>query len=369
MAKDYYKILGVPKTSTEDDIKKAYRKLAHQHHPDKQGGNEGKFKEVNEAYQILSNKEKRAQYDRFGQVFEGGQGGSNPFAGGFSTSDFGGFSAGFGGFGGENGDLNDIFETIFEQFGGASGHRRKTYAQGSDIEIIQELTLEEVFRGVNRRINFKTYLVCGDCQGLGHDKSKGFEICDACGGRGEVNVERKTFFGQFSQVRVCSECSGSGQLPKSPCPKCKGKGRVSGNREANVSIAPGVEDGQIIKLQGAGEAGERQGGVGDLYVIVRVKPHSVFIRKKEDLYLTKDIGIAEALLGKDILIADVSGEIFPVKIPGGFSLQEKMKMAHRGMPKLGSSSHGDLYISFNLKLPKHISGKAKKLLEDLEGEF
>lgn len=369
MAKDYYKILGVGKTATEDDIKKAYRKLAHQHHPDKQGGNEGKFKEVNEAYQILSNKDKRAQYDRFGQVFEGGQGGSNPFAGGFSASDFGGFSGGFGGFGGGNGDLNDIFETIFEQFGGASGHRRKTYAQGSDIETVQELTLEEAFRGVNRRINFKTYLVCGDCQGLGHDKSKGFETCNVCGGRGEINVERKTFFGQFAQVRACSECSGSGQLPKSPCPRCKGKGRVSGEREVNVNIAPGVEDGQIIKLQGAGEAGERQGGVGDLYVVVRIKPHSSFTRKKEDLYLTKDIGIAEALLEKDIPIADIGGDDFSVKIPGGFSLQEKMKVARRGMPKLGSSSRGDLYISFNLKLPKHISGKAKKLLEDLQGEF
>ena len=136
-----------------------------------------------------------------------------------------------------------------------------------------------------------------------------------------------------------------------------------------MNIAPGVEDGQIIKLHGAGEAGERQGGVGDLYVIVRIKSHSAFTRKKEDLYLTKDIGIAEALLEKDIPIADISGEVFSVKIPGGFSLQEKMKVSHRGMPKLGSSSRGDLYITFNLKLPKHISSKAKKLLEDLQSEF
>ncbi len=378
MNKDYYKILGVGKTATEEEIKKAYRKLAHQHHPDKQGGDEGKFKEVNEAYQVLSNKEKRAQYDRFGQVFEGGQGGGNPFAGGFSGADFNGFGFGQGGQpgagfnwnfgGGGERDINDIFETIFEQFGGSAG-RRKTYAQGSDVETVQEITLEEAFRGVKRTLNFKTYLVCGDCEGLGHDKSKGFATCTVCGGRGEINVERKTFFGQFAQVKVCHECSGSGQLPKAPCPNCKGKGRVSGNKEVNISIAPGVEDGQIIKIQGGGEAGERQGGVGDLYAVVKIKPHPVFTRKKEDLFMTKDINVSEALLEKEISIPDISGEKFSVKIPGGFSLQEKMKVSHRGMPKFGSSSRGDLHISFNLKLPKRVSSRARKLLEDLENEL
>ncbi|MGC9603452.1 MAG: DnaJ C-terminal domain-containing protein [Minisyncoccia bacterium] len=375
MNKDYYKILGVGKTATEEDIKKAYRKLAHQYHPDKQGGNEAKFKEINEAYQVLSNKDKRAQYDRFGQVFEGGgAGGGNPFAGGF-PNDFGGFGfggqPGGGGFnwnvGGGEGDLNDIFETIFEQFGG--GRRRQTYAQGSDAEIVQDIGLEEAFRGLKRTLNFKTYLVCDACQGLGHDKNKGFDTCGMCGGRGEINVERKTFFGQFAQVKTCPDCSGSGQIPKSPCPKCKGKGRVFGAKEVTIDIAPGVEDGQIIKIQGGGEAGERQGGVGDLYVVVKIKPHSAFVRKKEDLYMSKDIGLTEALLEKDIHVTDISGEKFSVKIPGGFSLQEKMKIPHRGMPKFGSSSRGDLYISFNLKLPKRVSGKAKKLLEDLEGEL
>ncbi len=369
MNKDYYKILGVSKAATEEEIKKAYRKMAHQHHPDKQGGNEAKFKEVNEAYQVLSNKEKRAQYDRFGQVFSAGGGpayGGEGFPGGF-PGDFGGFNWNFNG--GDQVDLNDIFESIFDQFGGAGGRRRQTYAQGSDVETVQEITLEEAFRGVKRNFNFKMYLVCDSCQGLGHDKSKGFDTCAMCGGRGEINVERKTFFGQFSQVRSCPDCSGSGQVPKSPCPKCKGKGRVSGNKEVNVSIAPGVEDGQIIKIQGGGEAGERNGGVGDLYVIVKVKPHPVFTRKKEDLFMMKDIGLAEALLEKEIPITDVGGEKFSVKIPAGFSLQERMKVSRRGMPKMGSSLRGDLYITFNMKLPKHLSSKAKKLLGDLEGEL
>lgn len=371
---DYYKVLGVSRTATEDDIKKAYRKLAHQYHPDKQGGDEKRFKEINEAYQVLSNKDKRSQYDRFGQVFEGGAPGGNPFAGGFS-GDFGGFSAGFGGFGGGQGgfnvDINDIFESIFDQFGGASAGRRgrQTYAQGSDIEINQEITLEEAFHGLTRNVSFKTYLVCDVCQGLGHDKSKGFNTCSMCGGRGEINVERKTFFGQFAQVKTCPDCSGSGQIPKAPCSKCKGKGRVAGEKDVKISIASGIEDGQIIKIQGGGEAGERNGGVGDLYVHVKVKNHPVFSRKKEDLFMVKDVGLAEALLEKEIPITDVGGEKFHVKIPVGFSLQEKMKVPHRGMPKLGLSSRGDLYVTFNMKLPKHLSSKAKKLLEDLEEEL
>lgn len=371
MSKDYYKVLGVSRTATEEDIKKAYRKLAHQHHPDKQGGDEKKFKEINEAYQILSNKEKRTQYDRFGQVFDGGSpGGGNPFAGGFS-GDFSGFgSQGF------NVDINDIFESIFDQFGGQPfggfgqrGGKRQTYAQGSDAELNLDISLEDAFRGLKRSVSFRTYLVCDVCRGLGHDKEKGFNNCSVCGGRGEINVERKTFFGQFAQVKICSECSGTGQIPKAPCSNCKGKGRVSGTKEVSVTIAPGIEDGQIIKIQGGGEAGERNGGVGDLYVNVRVIPHQIFTRKKEDLYINKDIGLTEALLEKEIPITDVSGEKFSVKIPAGFSLQEKMKVSHHGMPKMGSSSRGDLYIAFNLKVPKHLSSKAKKLLEDLGEEI
>lgn len=366
-------MLGVSKTATEDDIKKAYRKLAHQHHPDKQGGDEKKFKEINEAYQVLSNKDKRTQYDRFGQVFEGGVPGGNPFAGGFS-GDFGGFGGGQGGF---NVDINDIFESIFDQFGGQpfggfpgqGGRRRQTYAQGSDAELNLDISLEDAFRGLKRSVSFRTYLVCDVCRGLGHDREKGFSTCSVCGGQGKINVERKTFFGQFAQVKICSECSGSGQIPKSPCSNCKGKGRVAGTKEVSINIAPGIEDGQIIKIQGGGEAGERNGGVGDLYVHVRVIPHQAFVRKKEDLYLKKDIGLSEALLEKEIPITDVGGEKFHVRIPAGFSLQEKMKVPHRGMPKMGASSRGDLYVSFNLKVPKHLSSKAKKLLEDLEEEI
>jgi molecular chaperone DnaJ len=368
MAKDYYKILGVPKNASEEEIKKAYRRLAHQYHPDRPGGNEAKFKEINEAYQVLSNKEKRAQYDRFGQVFEGQSG---PASGG------GGWPYGFGpeGFRWEGGfedwgDLSDIFESIFEQFG---GRRRRTYTQGSDIEIVQEITLEEAFSGVRKKIRYETYTACDTCGGLGYDKKQGLRQCSMCHGRGEIRVERKTFFGNVSQIRTCTECGGRGEVPNKSCSVCRGTGRVISSKEVIVEIAPGIEDGQIIKIKGAGETGERGGGAGDLYVVIKIKPHPIFERRKNDLYMVKEISITEALLGKEIICSDISGEKFSVIIPPGFNFREKLKVPGRGMPRFGSLSghlgRGDLYITFNLKLPKHLSNRAKKLLEELDKEL
>ena len=373
MAKDYYNILGVAKNASEEEIKKAYRKLAHQHHPDKTGGNESKFKEVNEAYQVLGNKEKRAQYDQFGQVFEGGQPGGpggSPFGGqGFRWEDF----AGFGGQGGVNfngGDFGDIFETIFDQFGG--GRPRQTYRRGSDIEAREELSLEDAFTGVKRSLRFKTHIQCETCKGLGYDKAKGEKTCTTCQGQGQVREERRTFFGNFSQVKACPACSGRGQIPNAPCKACSGAGRVSGTREVEVVIAPGVEDGQVVKIIGKGEAGEHGSETGDLYIVVHVKPHKVFARTKNELFMEHEIRFSDALLERPITLTDIGGDRFTVKVPPGFNFKEKLKVPDRGMPRFGSLSgklgRGDLYISFILKSPKHLSGKAKKLLEELEGE-
>ncbi len=370
MNKDYYSVLGVEKTASEDEIKKAFRKLAHQYHPDKSGGDDKKFKEINEAYQVLSNKEKRAQYDRFGQAFSAGGGpayGGEGFPGGF---DFGNFPGGFpGGMNWETGgaqDFSDIFESFFEQFGGG---RRKTYAQGNDIEVIQEITLEEVLSGVSRHLGLKTYVPCNVCHGLGYDKKQGVSQCATCRGRGEIKVERRTFFGNFAQVKACPECGGSGEVPKAPCPECKGKGRVIGRKEITVQIAPGIEDGQIIKIAGAGEAGEKSGGSGDLYVVVRVKPHPVFKRQKADLYATAGVNILDALIGKEIVIEGLGGEKLRVEIPRGFALQEKIRVPGKGLPHFGGGARGDVYVTLDVRLPKHLSEKAKKLLKDLEGEI
>jgi molecular chaperone DnaJ len=369
MSKDYYSILGVQRSASEDEIKKAYRKLAHQYHPDKSGGDEKKFKEINEAYQILSNKEKRAQYDQFGTTFEQGQyGGHSGFSGfgGFNPNDFQNwnFQSGF-----NTGDFGDIFETIFEQFGGGGGGKRETYHHGSDIETHIDLTLEDAFFGLKRAMKFKTYVVCKECTGIGHDATKGFSTCTKCNGKGEIRVEKKTFFGNFAQVKSCDVCFGKGKMPNKTCGMCGGIGRISDTKEVEVDIAPGVEEGQVVKIKGGGEAGERGGGSGDLYVHIRVKQHSLFKRKKNDLYTTKEVKIADVLLGKKIKMKDINGSDFDFLIPSDFSFDVPFRISGRGMPHLGTSSRGDLFVHFSLKMPKKLSKKAKELLEALEKEI
>lgn len=367
--KDLYSILGVARDASEEDIKKAYRKLAHQYHPDKAGGNEAKFKEVNEAYQVLSHKEKRAQYDRFGSTSNAPGGGAAPGWEGFS---------GFGGqggqwnvnFGEDMGDLGDIFETFFG--GQAAGARRPTYTRGSDIEIHEEITLEEAFKGLSKTLRYQTYVECVRCGGAGSEKSKGTKKCTKCQGKGEIREERQTFFGKFAQTRSCPECHGRGEVPNEKCHECKGSGRVMQTREARVEIAPGIEDGQIIKLAGYGEAGEFGHGSGDLYIVVRVKQSTRYERRKSDLITDKDIRIADLLLGREIEMKDVDNAAFNVRVPAGFNVREPLKVAGRGMPRFSgfsSSSRGDLYIRFNLITPKSISSKAKKLLEELDVEM
>lgn len=370
MGKDYYKILGIPREATSDDIKKAYRKLAHQHHPDKKGGDEAKFKEINEAYQVLSSVEKRSQYDRFGRVFDGSSGmgggeqGWNPFgagAEGFRWS---------GGMGSEDlGDFGDIFETIFSQFG---GKRRQTYAHGSDIEIAIDLTLEDSFNGVSRVVSFRTHEKCAICHGVGFDESKGVKQCGVCGGRGEVRVERKTFFGNFAQVQTCPQCHGRGKVPEKECTKCSGAGRITGQKDVRVQIPRGIEDGQVVKVAGAGEAGERGSKSGDLYLVVRVKPSAVFERRKDDLFVHYDVRLIDILLSKKMFIKGIDGEQIEFTISPGFNLKEKFKVANQGMPKFGSSpgssTRGDLFITINAKVPR-LSQRGRKLLEELADEF
>lgn len=365
MSKDYYSVLGVSRGASKEEIKKAYRKLAHQYHPDKQGGDEKKFKEVNEAYQILSNEEKRAQYDQFGTTFsaQGGEGFSG--FGGFNPSDFQNwnFHTNF-----DSADFGDIFETIFEQFGGERG-KRQTYRHGSDVETNLELSLEEAFFGEKRKISFHTHITCNECGGIGHDASKGFSTCTKCRGKGEIRVEKKTFFGNFAQVKACDGCSGSGQVPNKTCGACKGTGRVSDTKDVSVEIAPGVEDGQVIKIKGGGEAGERGGGSGDLYVNIRIKTHPIFKRKRSDLYTNKEVKIADVLFGRKIKMKDINGIDFEFSLPTDFGFDAPFRIQGRGMPHLGTSSRGDLYINFSLKMPKKLSKKAKDLLEELEKEI
>ncbi len=363
MPKDYYQILGLEKGASEEEIKKAYRKLAHVYHPDKAGGDENKFKEINEAYQVLSNKEKRAQYDQFGRVFEGG----SPFGGGpFGGFDFRGFDFGVDPSNLNFEDLsgvNDIFEAFFEGLGVKK--RRKTYHRGADMEILKEITLEDVFRGATETINFETFILCKSCNGQGHFPKEGFTKCGTCDGRGEIRESRQTFFGQFSQVRPCAKCFGQGEIPNKICKECHGSGRIHDQRKVQVELAPGISDGQLIKIVGAGQAGERGAGGGDLYIRVKIKPHHIFTRVNNDLLVKKELNLIDVLLGKKIEIPTISGGKINVEIPEGFNLRERLRIPGEGMPRFGNFGRGDLYVEFQIKTPKKMSSKIKKLLEDL----
>ncbi len=360
MSKDYYKILGVERGANEEDIKKAYRKLAHKYHPDKSGGDEKRFKEINEAYQVLSDKQKRAQYDRFGRVSEGGPG----FG---SGQGFGDFEFGFG-FDPSNAEdlsnISDIFEAFFE---GLGVKRRKTYHRGADIELIKEITLEEAFRGLDADLSFETFLQCAECSGIGHFAKEGFTKCAVCDGKGEVRETRQSFFGQFSQVRACAKCNGQGEIPNKVCRTCSGSGRVKAEKRISVNIAPGISEGQLIKIVGGGQAGERGAGQGDLYLRVRIASHPTFKRMGDDLILRKDLDILKVLAGKKIEVPTLSGGKLNLEIPTGFNLRERLRISGEGMPRFGNSPtggvRGDLYIEFDVKVPK-IDPRMKKALEE-----
>ncbi len=366
--KDYYKILGVARGASEDEVKKAYRKLAHQYHPDKAHGDEKKFKEISEAYQVLSDKKKRDHYDRFGTAESFGGFGKGGFSAGgsqgFDWSHFGGFSGEGGQVYSDFGDLGDIFETFFEGLGVKP--RRPTYHQGSDLEMIQEISLEEAFRGVTKRIDVDTFVPCTHCAGKGGDPKSGTAQCATCNGQGEIKEERRTFFGSFSQVKTCAVCHGFGQVPKKLCEFCKGSGRIQGERAVEVEILPGVHDSQIIKVKAAGEAGERGTEAGDLYIRVKVKLHPVFTREGDHLTVRQELNVFDLLLGKKIEVPTIAGGKLKVEIPAHFNLKEPLRIPGEGMPRFGSFGRDDLLVDFIIKAPKKLDPKVKKILEELE---
>ncbi|MGC8776053.1 MAG: molecular chaperone DnaJ [Minisyncoccia bacterium] len=356
--KDYYKILGVSKNASDEEIKKAYRKLAHQYHPDKPGGDEKKFKEINEAYQVLSDKQKRKLYDQYGTAEPFGQGfGASQAGWDFSNFDFGGSWSGT-----DFGDLSDLFESFFEGFGARP--KRPVYNRGADLETTLEISLEEAFFGTTKELNIKTFVKCDVCNGQGGDPSSGVKTCTTCNGRGEIKEQQKTFFGVFSQIKTCPICRGAGSIPVKLCFKCNGSGKIKGERKVKVEIAPGIANNQLIKIKDMGEAGERGAGSGDLYVRIKIKPHPVFDRAGDDLIVKKELNIYDLLLGKKIEIPTISGGKINIEIPEHFNLKEKLKIPGEGMPKLHSYGRGDLLVDFIVKAPKKISGKIKKILED-----
>jgi molecular chaperone DnaJ len=369
--KDYYEILGVSKNASEEEVKKAFRKLAHKYHPDKDGGDEKKFKEINEAYQVISDKRKRAQYDRYGRVFEGsqaygGQGfGANPF-GDFSF-DFsrGQFGQDFSGFGFEG--FDDILGTFF------GGGRRGAQRRGNDIQIALDVTLKEAFFGIKKDISFRTLVICWKCSGVGYDKAAGTKKCDKCGGSGKIKEQRSSFFGSFVQVSECDRCFGTGQAPGKVCDECGGAGRVMGQKSIGIDIKPGVYNGQLVKISGQGEAGLRGNSGGDLYVKINILPDREFGLEGDNLFVKKEVKISDVLRGKSIEIGHISGKKIKIEIPPHFDVTQPIVVRGEGMPRsggiLGKGSYGDLIVNLGIKTPKRMSSKAKRLADELADEL
>ncbi|MFZ2192784.1 MAG: molecular chaperone DnaJ [Candidatus Moraniibacteriota bacterium] len=368
MASNYYDLLGVSKGASDDEIKKAYRKMAHKYHPDKSGGDEKKFKEINEAYQVLSDKTKRSQYDQFGQTFDqagrsgGGQGG---FGGSASGWDFSGFQgAGGQGFDFEfgGGGFEDIFSSIF---GGGQSRGASRKKRGKDIQVDVEITFEEMVSGAKRQINLRKSTVCDACSGTGGEKNSQEKTCPTCGGAGRVQKVGHGFFGNFSQVVECPDCSGVGKIQERKCSKCGGDGRTMKDNQLEIDIPAGIDNGQTLSMSGAGEAGERGAVAGDLYINVHVKPHREFMRKGQDILSSVEVPFSVAALGGETLIKTIEGDL-TLKIPQGTQSGEQFRVKGRGIPNLHSGARGNQIVKVIVRIPRKISRDQKNLLEELQ---
>jgi molecular chaperone DnaJ len=363
-SKDYYQILGVSKTANLDEIKKAYRKLALKYHPDKNKGDkagEEKFKEVSEAYQVLSDSNKRQQYDQYGQTFSGAGGGGFSRSG-FRPEDFAGFSQGFSDLGG----FGDIFESFF---GGGRSRRPdpESITRGADIEVNLQITFEEAAFGTTKKVTLSRPTVCSTCHGTGSSDGE-IEVCSKCGGKGEIKISRQTILGVFTQAQVCDVCQGLGKRPKRVCRSCHGDGRRDISESIEIKIPAGIDNGQTVKLPQMGGAGLRGGRTGDLYVAVRVMASKDFERRGADLYRTELISYPVAVLGGEVKIDSLDG-ILKLKIPVGTKSGEVFRLKGRGITKLNRSERGDLFVVVEIDVPKRLTLRQKRLLEDLQSEL
>ena len=344
--KDYYTILGIAKNASKDDIKKAFHKLAHQYHPDKKGGNADKFKEISEAYSILSDEKRRAAYDAGGQSFNGGQGGQ----GGFGNFDFSQFGDAFQDFG-----FGDIFGDMF----GGSARR------GPDISIDVQVSFEDSVFGTSRQVLLHKSSICETCKGSGGKPGTDMKTCATCNGKGRIRESRRSFFGTISATRTCNECKGSGKIPKEPCGTCHGRGIKRVQETIGIVIPAGIEDGEMIRLSGRGEAIEH-GTPGDLYVKVRVAPHKLFRKEGANLLMDLSIKLSDVLLGATYTIASLDGP-FSLAVPRGSSHGEIIRVKGKGVP-FQKGKRGDLLVHLSIAVPSSLSRRAKELAEELKKE-
>lgn len=367
MAKDYYELLGVSRSASDEEIKKAFRKKAHEFHPDKSHGDEAKFKEVNEAYQVLSNKEKRGQYDQFGQTFDDArrQGGGPGAGAGFGGFGQGGFSQGNV----DMGDLGDIFGDLFG-FGGGGRTRSRRSRAGKDIQADLHLTFREAVFGTQKSFELYKQAICEHCNGSGAEPGAKVNACSTCKGQGQVQQVMNSVFGQVAQTIICPACNGEGQVPSKKCSVCDGDGRVKREQVIKVTVPPGVDDGQTLRLGGQGEAGGRGGSAGDLHLRLRVQKDPNFSREGSDILTESHISMAQASLGTKVAVKTLEGDV-EMKVPAGTQSGKVFRLRDKGVPHLQRRGRGDHLVTITVDIPTRLSGKKKSLLKQLaeiEGE-
>jgi len=347
--KDYYEILGVNKTASADEIKKAYYGLAHKHHPDK-GGDKEKMKEINEAYQTLSNKEKRTQYDQFGSSFDGSNfnwaWGSNPQGANFDPE-----------------DLGDIWEDFF-----GFKSKKRNFKKGEDIRIDIEISLKDTLKNIPKEVVLKKHVSCERCQGKGAEPGTKLNQCFSCRGTGEVQEIKRTFLGSFTKWAACPECGGEGQKPETPCNVCKGEGRVVGEEKITFTIPAGIDSNQTIKIPEKGGTGKKGGEAGDLLIRILVKNHPFLKRRGDDLFILKEINLTQAVLGSEIKIPSLEEKEISIKIAPGTESGKLIKIAGKGITHFTGWGRGSLYAKLIVKTPKHLTKRQKELLNKLKEE-
>ncbi len=353
--RDYYDVLGATKGASADELKKAYRKKAKELHPDRNADNpeaESQFKEINEAYEVLKDADKKAAYDRYGHAaFEGGMGGG-PRPGGGGMHGNADFASAF----------SDVFDDLFGDFMGGQRGGRQRAARGDDLRYNLRVTLEEAFNGIQKTINVPTSVQCGSCNGSGAEGGAEPVQCPTCSGMGKVRATQ----GFFTVERTCPTCSGLGQIIKNPCRTCSGSGRVQRDRALSVNIPAGVETGTRIRLGGEGEAGMRGGPPGDLYIFVEVTPHKIFEREGRELHCRVPVSMTVAALGGDIEVPTIDGGRSRVKIPSGSQSGRQMRLRGKGMPGLRQPGHGDMFIELAVETPVNLTSRQKELLKEFE---
>lgn len=353
--RDYYEVLGVDKGSTDDEIKKAFRKKAKMYHPDLHPNDkdaEKNFKEVNEAYEVLSDKDKKARYDQFGHA------GVDPNYGAGGAG--GAYTGGF--------DVEDIFNSFFGGFGGSGRRQANPNAprRGTDVETVCSISFEEAAKGCTKKISFQRIDNCDECNGSGAKKGTSPKTCSACGGSGQVKINSRTPFGVVQTTRPCDACSGRGRIIESPCPRCDGKGRIRKTQNEEINIPAGIADGQRLNAGGRGNAGINHGPAGDLYILISVRPHPIFERKGNDVYCELPLTFVQACLGAEVIVPTLDGKV-TYTVREGTQPGDRFRLKGRGIQNLNGRGKGDQYVTVTVEVPQNLTKRQKELLQEFDG--